>query len=158
MSVWYKISQIWNIRQYLSVEDSRTVVHAHITSLLDCNNSLLSGISDALIKMLQRIQNAPAKLIYRASKHDQVTEMLRKLHWLPIKKRIEFKVMLITYKVIHDKDPQYLKHILNWYNPQKNLRSGNKKQLEKFSGPMSRHTVIVNLLLPQNVGTTYLCE
>ena len=44
--------------------------------------------------------NASARLIYYAPKFCHITPILKELHWLPVRKRIEFKILLITFKVI----------------------------------------------------------
>ena len=35
-------------------------------------------------------------------KYDHITPILQKLHWLPVRQRIQFKILLITYKSIND--------------------------------------------------------
>ena len=60
-----------------------------------------------------------------------ITPTLSALHWLPVKKRIEFKIAAITYKVLQNKQPSYLFEILEPYNPPRDLRSSNKVLLTK---------------------------
>ena len=57
--------------------------------------------------------------------------MMRDLHWLPVSFRIEFKIMLITYKVLHDRTPIYIHELLQLHTPSRNLRSSNKNLLVK---------------------------
>jgi len=128
-TAWYKLSQISRIRQYLTQDECKTVVHAYITSVLDQNNSLLIGMPDSLIKKMQRIQNASAKLICGAKKIDHVTKLLEDLHWLPIRRRIDFKILLLTYKALHGLGPQYLQDLLIPYVPEYGLRSGDDNLL-----------------------------
>ena len=52
-----------------------------------------------------------------------LSPILRKLHWLPIKARIDFKLLLITFKALHGQAPAYLIELLNRYTPTRNLRS-----------------------------------
>ena len=33
-----------------------------------------------------------------SKKYDHITPVLKDLHWLPIRKRIEFKILLLTFK------------------------------------------------------------
>ena len=56
---------------------------------------------------------------------------LADLHWLPVNKRIEFKIATITYNILQNKQPSYLFEILQPYNPPRNLRSSNKVLLSK---------------------------
>ena len=99
-SAFYYLYNIRHIRKYLSKEHTEQLIHAFITSRLDYCNSLLYGIAEYQIKKLQRIMNASARLIYCAPKFCHITPILKELHWLPVRARIEFKLLLITYKVV----------------------------------------------------------
>ena len=54
-----------------------------------------------------------AKLILIKDKHDSVTDCFIKLHWLPIRTRIHFKLPTLTYKCLNDQAPEYLCNLLN---------------------------------------------
>ena len=60
------------------------------------------------IGRLQRIQNRAARIVLRARKHDRATPLLKELHWLPVERRISYKVALIVYKCMHKIGPEYL--------------------------------------------------
>jgi hypothetical protein len=62
--------------------------------------------------LLQRVQNAAAKLITKNNKQDHVTPLLYHLHWLPVEDRIIFKVLLV-FKSMNNEGPVYLKD-LGW--------------------------------------------
>ena len=53
------------------------------------------------------------------------------LHWLPIEQRIEFKLLLFTYKALHDTAPSYIKDMLEPYVPHRHLRSAKKMLLRE---------------------------
>ena len=110
----------------MSTEQTKTVVHAYVTSKLDQNNSLLSGVPSTKIAKLQRVQNAAAKLIVGAKKRDHVTMILKQLHWLPVEFRIDFKVLLLTYKALHGEGPVYLQSLFEWHRPSRALRSASQ--------------------------------
>ena len=65
-SSWFKLYQIGKMRKYLTTEQTKTIIHAYVTSKLDLNNSLLCGISKELVIKLQHIQNAAAKFDSRS--------------------------------------------------------------------------------------------
>uniref|UniRef100_A0A673KWT2 Semaphorin-6B-like n=1 Tax=Sinocyclocheilus rhinocerous TaxID=307959 RepID=A0A673KWT2_9TELE len=50
--------------------------------------------------------------------------ILQQLHWLPVKYRVEFKI-LVTYKALHNLAPQYLTQLLHVYTPSRALRSSS---------------------------------
>ena len=53
------------------------------------------------------------------------TPVLASLHWLPVKSRIEFKIILLTYKALNGQAPHYLKELIVQYCPSRALRSQN---------------------------------
>ena len=124
-AIW-KISQI---RKYLTSSQTERLVHAFITSRLDNCNSLLYGLPQFQISKLQRIQNSAARLITKKGKFDHITDTLNELHWLPIDKRICYKILLLTYKCLHGLSPTYLSDLINVYIPARPLRSSKKLEL-----------------------------
>ena len=94
-----------------------------MTSKLDFNNGLLTGIPRHLTNKLQTIQNAAARLIMRSKRQEHITPMLYELHWLPIIHRIRYKVMVLVYKTVEGTGPKYLEEILHLYTPNRTLRS-----------------------------------
>lgn len=109
MAAIRKISQI---RHYLSDENTATLVHAFVTSRLDACNSLIYLLPDTLTSKLQRIQNTAARLVARIPRHHHITPTLQSLHWLPIKYRAIYKILLLTYKAQHGLAPQYISDLL----------------------------------------------
>ena len=88
------------------------------------------SLSDCQIQNIQRVQNAAARLVYNAGKHCHITPLLFKLHWLPIRERILFKILLITYKAVHWHAPNYIKELIKFKKPAKyNLRSNSDNLL-----------------------------
>ena len=99
---------------------------AFISSRLDNANSLLYGLPDYQIKRLQRIQNTAARILTRTAKHDHITPVLKELHWLPVEKRIMYKIILLTYRCLHNLAPPYLSCLLELHESERNLRSTQK--------------------------------
>jgi hypothetical protein len=125
----FAIRNIGRIRSYLNQEHCEKLVHAFITSRLDSCNSILFGLPDTEISKLQRIQNTAARLVNRSKKSEHITPILRKLHWLPIKLRINYKILLITYKALNGIAPDYISNLLTPYKPARSLRSSGQNLL-----------------------------
>jgi len=119
-SAWFHLFTIGRIRIYLNDNQTKSAIHAYVTSKLDGNNALLIGPRrDNLINKLQLVQNAAAKMITRSKKFDHVTPLLHQLHWLPVSKRITFKVLLLVYKSLNGIGPAYLRELLIYYKPKR---------------------------------------
>ena len=84
------------------------LVHAFVSSKLDYCNSLLYNIPKYVHNKLQFVQNAAVRLITCSRKYDHITPILIDLHWLPIAERIKFKILLLTFKALHEKSPLYI--------------------------------------------------
>ena len=88
-----------------------------VTSRLDYCNSLMFGIPKELISQLQKRQNHAARVITKWRKYDHITPVLVDLHWLPVKQRIDFKILLLTYKALNGLAPAYMRELLIPYSP-----------------------------------------
>ena len=64
------------------------------------------------------MQNSAARLVTGIRKH----ELLRSLHWLPIPERIDFKLLLLTFKSLNDVVPPYMEELLVRFRPIRTLR------------------------------------
>ena len=108
---FYHLCNIRRMRKYLSQETAGMLVHAFITSRIDYCNSLLFGLPNNQLAKIQRFLNASVRLVCNAPRFCHITPILRDLHWLPIRERINFKVLLLTFKALHGLAPQYLQSI-----------------------------------------------
>lgn len=117
------LRNISKIRQYLSIDAAKSLVHALVMSRLDYANALLFGLPRNQLDRLQRIQNIAARVITGTARHDHITPVLRQLHWLPICRRLEYKVLTHTFQAIHGTAPSYLCHLVTKYQPHRCLRS-----------------------------------
>ena len=50
---------------------------------------------------MQAVQNMAAKITLGKRKYDSATSCLVQLHWLPIRSRIEFKIVSLVHKCLH---------------------------------------------------------
>ncbi|XP_070400467.1 uncharacterized protein, partial [Nothobranchius furzeri] len=120
---FFHLRNIAKIRSILSRSDAEKLVHAFITSRLDYCNSLLSGSPQNVVKSLQLVQNAAARVLMRNKKRDHISPVLASLHWLPVKFRIDFKILLLTHKALNNQGPSYISDLIVPYVPNRALRS-----------------------------------
>ena len=133
---FYHIRDLRRIRPHLSKSLAVSVANALVSSRLDYCNSLLLAVSSKYTNSLQRAQNCLARVVTKSSHFARVTPLLRSLHWLPIKSRIEFKINLLTYKSLQTGQPTYLSNQLKFHSHQKTLRSDTRKLLHP--GPIPK--------------------
>ncbi len=123
-TAFFHLRNIAKLRN-ISVSDAEKLVHAFMTSRLDYCNALLGGCPASSINKLQIIKNAAARVLTRSRKYDHITPVLQSLHWLHIKFRISYNILLLAYKTLNDLAPAYLTNLLSRYNPNRWLRSQN---------------------------------
>ena len=129
-SASYHLHNIRQIRKYLSWDSTENLIHAFITGRVDYCNSLLYGLPERQLNKLQRVQNAAARVIFCSSKFCHITPLFVQLHWLRVKERISFKILLITYKALHGLAPIYISELLrNKSSTNYNLRSNGERLL-----------------------------
>jgi hypothetical protein len=133
----FNIRALRHIRPLLDRTVANTVACSIVSTRLDYCNSLLFGTSSKNIQRLQRVQNTLARIVTGTRKYDHIKPVLRELHWLPVAQRVQYKVALITHKVLGTGQPQYLNSLITEYKPSRQLRSENKRQLSKPSGLLS---------------------
>uniref|UniRef100_A0A4W3HXS5 Uncharacterized protein n=1 Tax=Callorhinchus milii TaxID=7868 RepID=A0A4W3HXS5_CALMI len=115
------LHNIARLRHCLTPQAAQTLTF--VTSRLDYGNSLLIGLPNSSLHKLQIIQNSAARVLSLTRLRDPITPTLARLHWLPIPQRIEFKILVLTFKAIHGFAPSYLSDLLTPYQPDRSLRS-----------------------------------
>ena len=100
-SAWWQLFQISKIKSFLTVDQLKTVTVSLVLSKLDMNNSLLHDLPDYLLIRLQRVQNSAARMICSARRECDAIPLLASLHWLPVKQRLKYKILLLVYKCLN---------------------------------------------------------
>jgi len=72
-----------------------------VLSRLDYGNDVLIGLPTYLVRRLQSVLNASARMIFQLRRSDHITDALASLHFLRVPERIQFKIAVLTYKVLH---------------------------------------------------------
>ena len=88
------------------------------------------NISKTLILKIKKVQNSAASQVAMTRKYDHITTIVIDLHLLPVKYRIELKVLLFSYKAINNLAPKYTSEFIEEYKPQRQLRCASQFQLK----------------------------
>ncbi len=128
---FYHIRALRHVRASLPQDICVTLATALVQSRLDYANSILYGTSNYNLNKLQRVQNTLARTIYYRANGVSAPDLIRKLHWLPIRQRINFKIAVLTYKLLTVQEPPYLHSLLALYQPTRLLRSSDQNLLSE---------------------------
>ena len=128
-AMYFHLRSISNVRKILSDKTVAIIIHSFVISRLDYCNSLLYNMSSFQLAKLQRAQNSAARILSRTCKRDHISPVLKGLHWLPVRERIEYKILLITWKAMHGFAPSYIYNLISEYVPSRSLRSSGKNLL-----------------------------
>ena len=125
-SAFYHLRNNAQISRHISFRNCETLIHAF---KIGHYNILLSGLKQDQVRKLQYVQNSATRLLTGTRKHEHITPVLRDLHWLPVHKRICFKILLMTFKCLNQLAPSYLSDLLIHYRPSRTSQSSHKELL-----------------------------
>ncbi len=112
-SIHGHLRSLRRIRRHLDDAACAKAVQALVVSRLDYANSLLSGVPDCALRKLQVAQNSAARLLSATDRRQHITPVLKDLHWLPVRQRIAFKMLSLTFQALHSESaPCYLRSLL----------------------------------------------
>ena len=131
-SAYYHLSRIAKIRDSVSTTVCKSLIHGLVTSHIAYGYAILFGISDCHLHRLEMVQRSAARIVMQIRRGDRqsMTTILRQLHWLPVRKRIEYKLLVLVHRALYDGTPGYLAALLFQHAPRRSLRSAGGLLLE----------------------------
>ena len=102
------LRQLRQIRKLVPPATFHTLMVALVLSQLHYGNGLLVGLPAYLVRRLQSVLNASARMIFQLRRFEHITDALVSLHWLCVSERIQYKIAVLTYKVLQGTAPRYL--------------------------------------------------
>ena len=105
----------YNIAAKLNHKLKVQLVHGGILSAIDYCNAIFGGLSESNLKMLQKLQNSAVRFIFGLKLRDRkhILPYLKKLHFLPVRYRIHYKLALMVFKCLNNINPPYLSELIN---------------------------------------------
>jgi len=125
----FHLKALAHIRKSIDTSTATVIACSIVGSRIDYCNAVLSGVSANNIQRLQKVQNRAAKIVLNARGRTSTEPLLRKLHWLPVAKRIDFKIALTTFKTLTCHQPAYLDSLLIPFSSSRSLRSSSQNLL-----------------------------
>ena len=125
------ICKIRMIRRFLTREICHQLTLSIAISHLNYDNAFLIGYPDTTLGLMQKVQNTAARMVLNKCQSYSAIECLKQLHWLPIKSRIEYKVLTTVFKCKHSMAPKYLQDLLEAKEHCGQGLKSNSKQLLK---------------------------
>ena len=109
-----------------------SLVESLVLSRLTYCISLLYGCPLSLLRRLQAILHASARLVFLCNSFSHVTPLLRQLQWLSVVQRIDFRLAALAHACCHGDCPDYLTdvlHLTSEVSGRQGLRSANVSSL-----------------------------
>ena len=126
---FFQLRNISKLRKMVSQNDLELITHAFVSSRLDYCNSLFSCLNKKELSRLQLVQNSAARVLTRTNRRTHITPILKALHWLPVSSRINFKILVLTFRALHGQAPPYISDLIQPYTPTRALRSVDQNLL-----------------------------
>ena len=114
-AAYIHIRRINSIRGFLTEHATKILMTSTVLTRLDYCNSTYAGLPQKSLYKLQLAQNTAARVVARIPRHHHITPTLQHLKWVPINKRCQFKILVMTFKALHSQVPLYMCDLLHWY-------------------------------------------
>ena len=112
VSICYSnLRNLGKIASKLSVKLKIQLVHSMILCHLDDCNALFYGLPGCTLRRLTKVLYAAVRFIFSfkySQRRYHMLPFLKKLHFLPMKYRINFKIALLVFKCLKHCAPGYL--------------------------------------------------
>uniref|UniRef100_A0A8C5M2F8 Reverse transcriptase domain-containing protein n=1 Tax=Leptobrachium leishanense TaxID=445787 RepID=A0A8C5M2F8_9ANUR len=128
-SCYFQLKNIARVRPFLTQDTTKVLVHALVISRLDYCNLHLIGLTNSRIAPLQSVMNAGARLTFLTRRTSRTSPLGRSLHWLPVRFRIQFKILMFAFKSLNNLTPPNRSSLLSKHVPSRQLRSAGDLHL-----------------------------
>ena len=137
----YHLRNIAFLKKYLDNKTITMLIHSYVISRLDYCNVLYYGLPNYNLKKIQNVFNRAARLIAGIPPRERITPVLIKLHWLPVKARIIFKMCVLTYQALRSGKPGYVRNMLKSFRPNTDVSLRHNDDPYRLEEPRSRSNV-----------------
>ena len=125
-SSYFWLRNICHISSHLTHTATLQIIQLLVIYRLDFCNALYQGLPQYQLDRLQRVQISAARLITFVRLHEHIFDVRMQLHWLPVKQRVCYNVLWLTFLAAHSKAPEYLCELLEQSDVKCTLRSSRQ--------------------------------
>jgi len=119
---FYHIHRLRQIRHLVSREVLTQLMTSLVLSRLDYCKAVLAGLPASTLAPLQHAQNAATQLALGLDGRSHISTALQKLHWLPVKYHVTFKIATIMHQTFHHRCRLYLSDLVMFALANLNVR------------------------------------
>ena len=126
------LRNLWKISSKLnSVELKTRLVKTCLIPHLDYCNSMYSSLPQKQIRKLQRVMNAAVRFVFNLRRYERVSisAYMKRIHFLPVNCRIDFKVCMFVFKCLVGLAPDYMISLVTPKSSLESLRVHSDKNL-----------------------------
>ena len=126
---YHTLHQLARIKHYVNMEQLQQLVCSLVLFRIDLCNILYYGIKADSISKLQSVQNSAARLVCKVNRFDNVSsnELFEKLHWLKVRERIVYKVLVTVHKCVNGHAPVDLMEMFRFCRSNRTMKLEVKK-------------------------------
>jgi hypothetical protein len=133
------LRNFYNIKDSLNISCRILLVTNFILATIDYCNILLLGATDRDLRPLRLMINKSLRFIYGVRHTDHITPFYKKAHFLPIKQRIKFKAIMISFKIYNNRAPAYFRNDFNKFIPTSSMTLREGSGRDKFMFTIDPH-------------------
>ena len=134
------IKKLHQVKGYLSEDHLKQIVCSYILQNLDYCNSLYYGMNCHLLNKLQRVQNSAARLILKERSTCNLDEKMFELHWLKVKHRILYKILVIVHNSLHQRAPDEIMCMFQYSESIHRIKLQEKMNYNKYGERALSHS------------------
>ena len=138
----FHLRNLWNIRGSLNIKTRTMMVTNLILSTIDYCNILLISCNNKQLRPLKLVINRSIRFIYNINFKEHITPYYKKLHFLPIRQRIQFKACLLGYKIFYRQAPEYLIDEFTHFEPNIHMMLREGQGRDRYMFDVDRHAMM----------------